>query len=308
MRLRSLATGARAVRRAELEPPPPAPDRRIRIAARVVLWALIGVATIRGVLPSPAATTRPTSRTGLTAVASPEEAVQDPAALSIAAAFLREYLTVDDNRSERPGRLARYMARGVSVDDGVLPKRGVLQSADLVVPAGLRHVKNVVEVTVLAHLVQTRAGPPVDGGTVAFAVPLIKGAHGVAVSGMPRPVALPIDATAIVRPASLPAALARPVAGIAGQTVAAVLNGDRSTLLRLGGNVTPAVRSFPIGWRPIEIVRIGPSGPPGMPSADVLVRVRPPMAGIDYLIPVRVSLRAGTDSPTVRAVDAGGAS
>jgi hypothetical protein len=308
MSLRSLAIGAGAVRREELDPPPQAPDRRIRIVARVMLWTLIGLATVRGVLPAPAETTRPTSRTGLAAARSLEASAQDPAAMAIAAAFLREYLTVDDDRSERPGRLARYLARGVRVDDGVLPMPGVLQLADLVVPAGLRHVKNVVEVTVLAHLVHTRAGPPVDGGTVAFAVPMIEGARGVAVSGMPRLVALPVDPTATAQPASLSAGRSRSVTGVAGRAVVAMLNGDRSALLRLGGNVPPAVRSFPAGWRPIEIMRIRPSGPPDMPSAEVLVRARPPMAGIDYLVPVRVSLRAGTASPSVRAVDAGGTS
>ena len=308
MSLRSLATGARAVRRAELDTPPPAPDHRIRVVARVVLWTLIGLATVRGVLPAPAGTVRPTSGTRPAAVRASQASAQDPAAMATAAAFLREYLTVDDDRSERSGRLARYLARGVQVDDGVLPTRGVLQSADLVVPAGLRHVRNVVEVTVLAHLVHTRDGSSVDAGTMAFAVPMIEGAQGAAVSGMPRLAALPVDPTATARPASLPTDLARSVAGIAGRTVAALLNGDRSALLRLGGNVAPAVRSFPTGWRPIEIMRIRPSGPPDMPSAEVLVRARPPMAGIDYLVPVRVSMSAGTASPTVRAVDAGGAS
>jgi hypothetical protein len=308
MSLRSLATGARAVRRADLDPPPPPPDRRIRIAARVMLWTLIGLATVRGVLPVPAVTTRPSGRTGPAVVGSPEESGLDRAAMATAAAFLREYLTVDDNRSERPARLARYLARGVPVDDGVLPTPGVLQSPDLVMPAELRRRQNVVEVTLLAHLVRTHAGPTVDGGTVAFAVPMIEGAHGVAVSGMPRPVALPIDPTATARPASLSTGLADSVAGIAGRAVAAMLNGDRAALLHVGGNVAPAVRSFPDGWRPIEIMRMRPSGPPDMPSAEVLVRARPPAAGIDYLVPVRVSLRAGTASPTVREVDAGGGS
>ena len=308
MPLRSLAAGARAVRRVELDPPPPAPDRRIRIVARVVLWTLIGLAAVRGVLPAPAGTGRPAGGTGLAAVAPHEASAQDPAAMAIAAAFLREYLTVDDDRSERPGRLGRYLARGVPVDDGVLPARGVLQSADLVMPAGLRRVKNVVEVTVLAHLVQTRAGSHIDSGTVAFAVPMIESAHGVAVGGMPRLVALPIDPTPTAQPASLSTALARSVAGIAGRAVAAMLNGDRSALLQFGGKVAPAVRPFPTGWRPIEIMRIRPSGPPDTPSAEVLVRARPPMAGIEYLVPVRVSLRAGTASPTVRTIDAGGGS
>lgn len=308
MSLRSLATGARAVRRAELDPPPPAPDRRIRIVARVVLWTLIGLATFRGVLPAPAGTARPTSGTRLAAARAPQESAQDPAAMATAAAFLREYLTVGEDRSERSGRLARYLARGVPVDDGVLPTRGVLQSADLVMPAGLRHEKNAVEVTVLAHLVQTRGGSAVDAGTVAFAVPLVEGAHGAAVSGMPRLAALPVDPTPIAQPAALATGLGRSVAGIAGQAVAALLNGDGSALLRLGGNVAPAVRSFPTGWRPIEIMRIRPSGPADMPSAEVLVRARPPVAGIDYLVPVRVSMSAGTAGPTVRAIDAGGAS
>jgi hypothetical protein len=38
----------------------------------------------------------------------------------------------------------------------------------------------------------------------------------------------------------------------------------------------------------------------------VLVRARPPVPGIEYVVPVRVLLRPGAGTPTVREVDAGG--
>jgi hypothetical protein len=310
MSTRTFTAGAKALRQAPLDPTPPAPDRRIRIAARVLLWTLIAIAAVRGVLPSPAAPAQSHAiGAGLASGGSPSgRSVQDEAAMATAATFLREYLTVDDHRSERPGRLGRYLARGVDIRDGVVPERGVSQSADLVAPAGGRRVNGGLEVTVLAHLVQTRAGRAQDGGTVAFIVPMIGGARGVAVAGLPRPAALPIDPATASRPVTLPTALARSVTAIAGQAVAAVLKGDRAALERLGGDVAPVVRPFPSGWRPVGIMEIRPAGPPDAPNAEVLVRARPPTAGIDYLVPVRVSLRPGVTTPTVREVDAGGTS
>jgi hypothetical protein len=309
---RTLTAGtASAVRHTELDTPPPSPNPGIRMVARVLLWTLIGIAVVRGVLPLPSPPVRSrTFGTGFASVGSPSGgSVQDSAAMATAAAFLREYLTVDHRRSERPGRLGRYLARGVDVGDGVLPERGISQTVDLVAPAGVRRVAGGMEVPVMAHLVRTRDGTAEDAGTVSFAVPMIGGAHGAAVAGIPRPVALPVDPATMSPPVTLPTALARSVAAVAGQAVAAVLNGDRPALARLGGDVAPVVRPLPSGWRPVGIMEIRPEGPPDTPTAEVLVRATPPISGIDYLVPVRVALRpAAAATPTVREVDAGGTS
>lgn len=301
---------ANAVRQTDLDTPPPPPDRRIRLTARVLLWALIGTAVVRGLLPVRSAPAQPQTDTpGVASVASSSGgSIQDQAATATATAFLREYLTVDDRRSERPGRLGRYLARGVRLGDDVLPEQGISQTVDMAAPAGVRRGKGQIEVSVLAHLIRTRNGTPEDGGTVAFAVPMIGGPHGVAVAGIPRPITLPIDPGTTSRPVTLPTAVARSVAAVAGQAVAAVLNNDRPALARLGGDVAPVVRPFPTGWRPVEILEIRPAGPPDAPTAEVLVRARPPTSGIDYPVPVRVWLHSGATTPTVREIDAGGMS
>lgn len=286
--------------------------RAVRVAARVVLWALIGLAALRGIVPLPAVP-RPSGPIGgpgdsaLDTQRSPSQAAaRDQIAMATAAAFLREYLTVDSRRADRPGRLKRYLARGVDVDGGVVPERGTSQSTDLVLPAGVRPLDHGMAVTVLAHLLRTRGGPAEDGGTVAFVVPMVSGPTGIAVGGIPRPAALPIDPGLTSRPVALPTALARSTAIAAGQTVAALLNGDGTALERLGGGTAPAIRPFPDGWRPLGITTIRPAGPPETPTAEVLVRARPPIAGVEYLVPVRVSLRPGPGAPSVREVDAGG--
>jgi len=302
--------GADAVRQTDLDTPPPPPDRRIRLAARVLLWALIGTAVVRGLLPvrSPPAQPR-TDAPGVASVASSSGgSIQDQAATATATAFLREYLTVDDRRSERPGRLGRYLARGVRLGDDVLPEQGISQTVDLAAPAGVRRAGGLIEVSVLAHLIRTRDGTSEEGGTVAFVVPMTGGPHGVAVAGIPRPVTLPVDPGTTSRPVPLPTAVARSVAAVAGQAVAAVLNQDRPALARLGGDVAPVVQPFPAGWRPVEILEIRPAGPPDAPTAEVLVRARPPTSGIDYPVPVRVWLHSGARTPTVREIDAGGMS
>jgi len=301
---------ANAVRQADLDTPPPPPDRRIRLAARVLLWALIGTAVVRGLLPvrSPPAQPRTDTPGVASAASSSGGSIQDQAATATATAFLREYLTVDDRRSERPGRLGRYLARGVRLADDVLPEQGISQTVDLAAPAGVRRGRGQIEVSVLAHLIRTRNGTSEDGGTVAFAVPMLGGPHGVAVAGIPRPITLPIDPGTTSRPVTLPTGVARSVAAVAGQAVAAVLDQDRPALARLGGGVAPVIRPFPTGWRPVEILEIRAAGPPDAPAAEVLVRARPPTSGIDYPVPVRVWLHSGATTPTVREIDAGGMS
>lgn len=297
------------------DPPPPSPPGRgLRVAARVLLWTLIGIAALRGLLPVPAA---PGASSPNRAPAQSESAagesrartsVQDQIAMATAAAFLREYLTVDGRRAERPGRLKRYLARNVDLDGDVVPARGISQSTDSIQPAGVKPLKDGTEVTVFAHLLQTREGTAQDGGTVAFVVPMVSGPRGMAVSGAPRPTALPVDPGLGSRTPALPTALARAAAIAAGQAVAALLDGDRAELTRLGGGAAPLIRPFPSGWRPIGIADIRPAGSPDEPTVQVLVRVRPPVAGVEYLVPVQVSLRFGPGAPTVREVDAGGTS
>jgi hypothetical protein len=226
--------------------------------------------------------------------------------MATAAAFLREYLTVESGGADRPGRLRRYLARGVDLDGVVLPEPGISQTPDLVLPASVKSIKDRVEVTVVAHLLHRRDGRAQDGGIVAFVVPMVTGPRGSAVGGVPRPAALPIDPGLSSRLVALPMELARTAAAAAGQAVAALLNGDRPALARLGGGSVPAVRPFPDGWRPIGITSIRPAGPPETPTAQVLVRARPPVAGVAYLVPVRVWLRPGPGAPTVLEVDAGG--
>jgi hypothetical protein len=135
---------------------------------------------------------------------------------------------------------------------------------------------------------------------------MVSGPRGIAVSGLPRPAAIPLDPGLTSRPVALPTALARATAVAAGQSVAALLNGDRAALTKLGGGTAPVVRPFPDGWRALGIATIRPAGPPEAPTAQVLVRARPPAAGVEYLVPVWISLRPGLDAPTVREVDAGG--
>ncbi len=99
---------ARTGRLPEPDPPPPlpSPGRTVRVAARVVLWTLIGIASLRGILPPSAAPgesrsldTPARSSLDLDPLRSrPQASVQDQIAIATAAAFLREYLTVDGPR------------------------------------------------------------------------------------------------------------------------------------------------------------------------------------------------------------------
>jgi hypothetical protein len=294
-------------------PPPPPPGRHFRIAARVVLWTLIGIAAIHGLAPpfthssGPGPISAPT-RLDLDARDSSSGAgARDQAAMATAAAFLREYLTLDRARATRPARLKRYMASGVDLAGGLLAPADISQFTDSVLPARVERLPRGLEVTVIAHLLHARSGTAEDGGTVAFVVPLLNGPGGFAVSGLPRPAALPVDRGLTRAVAVLPTELARTAAVDAAQAVAALLEEDRATLARLGGGRAPEVRPFPSGWRPVGIADVRPIGPPRTPTVEVDVRARPPVAGVEYLVPVRVSLRSGTGGQTVSGIDAGGA-
>jgi hypothetical protein len=226
--------------------------------------------------------------------------------MATAAAFLREYVTVDHNRAARPARLRRYLAKGLNLEGSVAPQAGTSQYADYVAPAGVRSLRDGVEVIVLAHLLQDRSGEAHDAGTVAFAVPMRNGPRGAAVSGLPRPARVPVDPSLVTRSIALPAALARATAIAAGQGVAAMLNGDRVALARLGGGKVPDARPLPDGWRAVGIARIRPAGPAEAPSAQVLIRARASAAGVEYLVPVDVSLWPGPNGPVIQRIDASG--
>jgi hypothetical protein len=274
---------------------------------------LIGIAAIHGLVPSvtpgggSGRASTPT-RPYLGAREASSAPAQAQAASAIAAAFLREYLTVDQERATRPARLKRYLARGVDLGGDVrAADDDVSQLADSVLPEHIEPLADGARVTVIAHLLQTRAGLEEDGGTVTFVVPLLSGPRGFAVSGLPWPAPLPVDPglTTVIR--ALPIELARATAVPAGQAVAALLDEDLATLTRLGGGTPPKVRPFPSGWRPVRIAEIRPAGPPGTPTVVVDVRARPPVAGLEYVVPVRVSLRPGAGSQIVTEIDAGGA-
>jgi Conjugative transposon protein TcpC len=284
------------------EPPPPAGSlgaAALRTLARVLLWSLIALGALRGLAP-------PLPGAGPAPSATVES---DGRAAAVAAAFLREYLTVDGDPAARAGRLGRFTAAGVDLERSVSMPAGSSQYVDQVVAAGARPVDGGVEVTVLAHLLQLRSGAYRDAGTVAFVVPLAAGRGGSAVSGVPRPTALPVAAGLRVGQPPVPAPeLALAARRTARAAVAALLDGDVAALARLGGGAPPGMRSLPPGWRGVRIGSAEVGGPPAALTARVSVRVRPPAGDASYLVPVRVRLQAGPGGRVlVRNVDAGGA-
>ena len=280
------------------DPPPPLPgagSRMLRIVGRVVLWTLIAVGALRGVTPDapqPAVAARP--------------AVGHEQAAAVAAAFLREYLTVGDGQAGRRARLAPFLAAGVDLADGVRIVPASAQYVDEVLPAGVRLADGTLEVTVLAHVLEVRAGQYRDGVTLAFVVPVVMGAGGFGVSGIPRPASLPVGpvpARARVQP---PPELSGAASAAAERAVTALLAGDRDGLARLGDGDLPEARALPPGWRGHGATGTEVSGPADALIAEVLVRASPPGGGASYLMPVRVWLVAGPGGPVVRRVDAGG--
>jgi Conjugative transposon protein TcpC len=284
-----------------LATPAPAPSNGaasavLRVLARVVLWTLVAVGALRGLLPLGPEAGRP-------AVVTAAPAGQ---ASAVAAAFLREYLTVAGDAAGRAERLGRFTAAGVELDGSVSLPAGVTQYADQVVASEVRPVDGGVEVTVLAHVLQLRSGGYRDGGTLAFVVPLVTGAGGLAVRGVPRPTGPPVAAGRLVgRPQAVSATLAPVVARAARQAVAAMARRDVAALVRLGGGVSPEVRPLPVGWRAVGVGAAEVAGPVAALSARVALRARAP-AGAVYLVPVLVRLEAGPRGVLVRRVDAGG--
>jgi len=280
------------------DPPPPLPrtgSRALRVVGRVVLWMLIAVGALRGVVPA-------ASEPG--AVARPPDGHEQAAA--VAAAFLREYLTAGDGQAGRRARLAPFLTVGVDLADAVRVQPAGAQYVDEVLPAGVRAADGTLEVTVLAHVLEVRAGQYRSGATLAFVVPVAMGAGGFGVSGVPRPAPLParpIPAPGRVEP---PPELSEAAGAAAERAVTALLAGDRGGLARLGDGDLPEVRALPPGWHGHGTVGTEVTGPAGALVAEVLVRASPPGGGASYLMPVRVWLVAGSAGAVVRRVDAGG--
>jgi len=280
------------------EPVPPARSRGsrvLRMAARVVLWGLIAAGALRGMLP--------TAEPDPTSAGHPA----DRRVEAVAAAFLREYLTVGDDRAARARRLGQFTVAGTDLQGSVSVPAGVAQYVDLVVAAGSSPVAGGVEVTVLAHVLQVRSGAYRDGGILAFVVPLAVLPRGVAVNGRPRPAVPPIaSGMSPTRPRAAPAALSRPAGRVARQAVAALVAADSTTLARLGGGRPPSARPLPAGWRAVGVGGADVTGTRGALAAQVAVRVRPPTGRASYVAPVRVDLEAGPRGLTVRRINAGG--
>lgn len=288
------------------EPVPPARSRAsrlLRTLARVGLWSLIAAGAVRGLAPSPSGPSQARPPVPTVAV----ELSDDHRGEAVAAAFLREYLTVGDDRVGRAERLGQLAVGGIDLGGSVSLPEGTAQYADQVVPVGRRSVAGGMEVTVLAHVLQVRSGAYQDGGTLAFVVPLAVRGGRVAVAGRPRPTAPPIaSGLALSRPLAPPASVSRLAGRMARQAVVALVAADEATLARLGGGRAPAIGNLPSGWRATGVGVAEVTGTAGAPVAQVPVRVRPPVGSTSYVVPVRVELAAGSEGLTVRQIDAGG--
>jgi hypothetical protein len=290
--------------------------------ARVLLWSLITVGAVRGLLPDQAGPTAGAMRgllpghagpaaTGAAATGQPPTVAVEPPerdrAEAVAAAFLREYLTVGEDRAARARRLGDLTVRGVDLGRAVEVPAGVAQYADLVVPAGIRPVAGGVEVTVVAHLLQTRSEGYRDGGMLAFVVPLAVRREGIGVTGRPRPTAVPVGPRlSLPRSPAAPPSMSELAGRVAHQAVVALVSGDQAALTRLGGGRPPSARQLPPGWRAASVGPAAVTGPAGSLTAEVPVRARPPTGSVSYSVPVQVQLRAGPRGITVRRVDGGG--
>lgn len=288
------------------EPAPPVQSRGSRllgVLARVVLWSLIAVGAVRGVMPAPQ---RPAPAAA--AAPAPGGSRDDRQAAAVATAFLREYLTIGDDQVGRAQRLDQFTAAGVDLRRSASLPAGVAQYADLVAAAGSRPAAGGIEVSVLAHVLQVRSGGAYrDGGTLAFVVPMAVRRQGIAVSGLPRPIPLPVaSAMSLPRPQAPPTDLSRAAGRLARQAVVALVAGDMSTVTRLGGGRRPSTHPIASGWRVVSVGTAEVTGPPQALSAEVPIRVRPAAGTASYLLPVHVRLQAGPGGLTIRQVEAGG--
>jgi len=314
MREPSGAPGPRGVLFPELlapsEPAPPARPRGARLLkglARVLLWSLITVGAVRGLTPDRAGPAQTGPATSGPVSASSAEAPERHRAEAVAAGFVREYLTVGEDRATRAQRLGQLTVRGVDLRRSVAVPTGVAQYTDLVVPAGSRSVVGGVEVTVVAHVLQVRSDGYRDGGTLAFVVPLAVRREGIGVAGRPRPTTVPFGSRlSLPSPRALPPSMSRLARQVAHQAVVALVTSDKAALARLGGGRAPSTRPLPSGWRAVSIGPAEVTGPAGAPAAQVPVRARPPTGPVSYSLPVRVQLKAGPQGVTVQQVDGGG--
>ena len=295
---------------ASSEPAPPPRPRGARLLkglARVLLWSLITVGALRGLMPDGAGPTQTGPATTGSASALPAEAPEQHLAEAMAAAFLREYLTVGEDRAARAQRLGQFAARGVDLRRSVAVPAGVAQYTDLVVPAGNRSVAGGVEVTVIAHVLQVRSDGYRDGGTLAFIVPLAVRREGIGVAGRPRPTTVPFGSRlSLPRPRALPPSMSQLARRTAHEAVVAFVTGDKAGLARLGGGRPPSTRPLPSGWHAVSIGPAEVTGPAGALAAQVPVRARPPTGPASYSLPVRVQLETGPQGVTVQRIDGGG--
>jgi hypothetical protein len=295
---------------ASSEPAPPARPRGARLLkglARVLLWSLITVGALRGLMPDRAGPTHTGPATTGSASAMPAEAPDQRQAEAVAAAFLREYLTVGEDRAARAQRLGQFTARGVDLRRSVAVPTGVAQYTDLVVPAGNRSVAGGVEVTVVAHVLQVRSDGYRDGGTLAFVVPLAVRREGIGIAGRPRPTTVLFGSRlSLPRPQALPPSMSQLARRTAHEAVVAFVTSDKADLARLGGGRLPSTRPLPSGWHAVSIDPAQVTGPAGALTAQVPVRARPPTGPVSYSLPVRVQLEAGPHGVTVQQIDGGG--
>jgi hypothetical protein len=314
------------------EPAPPVRPhgtRLLKMLARILLWSLITVGAVRGLLPAPIGPAPSRSAAAGSAPAGSAEPLGHRQAEAVAAAFVREYLTVGEDRTARANRLRQLTARGVDLRRSVDVPAGVAQYTDLVAAAGGRSVAGGVEVTVVAHVLHVRGDIYTDGGTLAFVLPLVIQGAEVAVAGRPRPTSVPVASQlSLPRPPAPAPFQSRAAERAAHEAVVAFVTGDDAALTRLGGGRTPSTRPFPSGWR---VVSVGPanvtgetgSGPAPVAGsgralagqrtgtatrlvAEVMVRARPPTGPASYSLPVHLNLEAGAQGITVRHLDGGG--
>jgi hypothetical protein len=281
------------------EPAPPARpggSRVVRTLARIVLWSLIAAGALRGLLPAPQ---HP----------SPAAAVDPPdnrRGEAVAAAFLREYLTVGADRTGRAERLRQFTVAGLDLHGSVSVPEGAAQYVDYVAAVDSTRDAAGIEVTVLAHVLQLRSGTYRDGGTLAFVVPLAARRKQFAVRAGPRPAALPIaSGLSLPRPQAVPAALSGPAGRMAREAVIAFVAGDVQTLARLGGGRAPSTQPVPSGWHVVGVGRAEVTGPTSAPVAQVPVRVQPAGHLAVSTFPERVQLEAGPRGLVVRQIDGG---
>jgi hypothetical protein len=315
----------------EPAPAPPARPRGARLlkmVVRVLLWSLITVGAIRGLMPVPAGPAPPSAApegsipAGQVPVgsgpAAPADLPDRRLAEAVAMAFLREYLTVGEDRAARAKRLSQLTAHGIDLHRSVSLPAGVTQYADLLVVAGSRSVPGGVEVTVVAHILQSRADIYTDGGTLAFVVPLAVRREGIAVTGPPRPTTVRVASQlSLPRPHAVPRSSSQVAERVAHEAVVAFVTNDTTALRRLGGGRMPSTRPLPSGWHALSVAPAKVTSPAGplaakvagagrLLAAGVPVGARPPTGPATYSLPVRVELEVGPQQVRVRQIDGGG--